>query len=203
VRLISPPPWWALLIVTSVALSVTAHAQQSAPRPDSTPKLGLSASSAFNVHAGVGQMKHAALGTEVGGALDLGSIGSRRVRLAVGIDYLGVSIDRRDSLGVRERGRGYVFTASADVAAIPSLTHRVAPYAGAGFGVDAVGTTISNEQVGALYNTNVFNVHGQVGLLYRVTPSGRVSIEARATGARVVRRVGVRLGYTLFYNQLR
>ena len=155
------------------------------------------------MHAGAGQIKHATLGAEVGAALDLGHIASRRVRVSVGIDYLGMSIDRPDSLGVRERGHGYVFTAFADVNVAPSLVRRVVPYAGAGFGIDAVGTTISNEQIGALYNTNVFDVHAQLGVLYRATPNAGFSLEARATGARVVRRVGVRLGYTIFYNELR
>ena len=191
------------LAVLSTALSPALGAQQPATRPDSTPRLGLGASSAINVHVGVGQVKHATLGVEVGGALDIGSIGARRVRLSIGIDYLGMVIDRPDSLGVRERGDGYVFTAFSDVTFIPALTARLTPYVGVGVGVDAVGTTISNEQVGALYNTNVFDVHGQVGALYRLTPNGRLSLEARATGARVVRRVGVRLGYTFFYNQLR
>ena len=164
--------------------------------------LGLGASSALGFHVGVGQVKHASLGTEVGGAIDLGYLGNPRIRLSVGVDYLGMSIDRPDSLGVRERGTGYVFTAFADVTVIPSLSHRVSPYGGVGFGVDAVGTTISNEQIGALYNTNVFDLHAQLGALYRVTPRGYISVEARATGARVVRRLGMRVGYSWLYNQL-
>lgn len=164
--------------------------------------LGLGASSAFGFHAGVGQIKYASLGTEVGGALDLGYLGNRRLRFSVGLDYLGMSIDRPDSLGVRESGTGYVFTAFADVNVIPSLSRRVSPYGGMGFGIDAVGTTISNEQIGALYNTNVFDLHAQIGALYRVAPRGYVSLEARATGARVVRRLGIRLGYSFLYNQL-
>jgi hypothetical protein len=195
--------WPVLLAVVSAVLPVVVRAQQPQSRPDSTPRLGLGASSAINFHAGVGQVKHATLGAEVGGALDIGSIGARRIRLSLGIDYLGMVIDRPDSLGVRDRGHGYVFTAFGDVTFIPSLTRRLTPYVGAGFGIDAVGTTISNEQVGALYNTNVFDVHGQAGAMYRLTPSGHLSLEVRGTGARVVRRVGVRLGYTLFYNQLR
>ena len=192
-----------LLVIVVGVLPLASRAQQPQARPDSTPQLGLGASSAINFHAGVGQIKHATLGVEVGGALDIGFIGTRRVRLSVGIDYLGMVIDRPDSLGVRERGNGYVFTAFTDVSFIPALTRRLTPYAGAGFGVDAVGATISNEQVGALYNTNVFDLHAQVGALYRLTPNGHLSLEARGTGARVVRRVGVRLGYTWFYNQLR
>lgn len=147
-------------------------------------------------------MKHAALGTEVGGALDIGWIGSRHVRLSVGVDYLALTIDRPDSLGFREKGDGYVFTAFADVTVIPSLARRVTPFAGLGFGVDAVGTTISNEQIGALYNTNVLDLHAQLGGFFRMTPRGRLRVEIRATGARVVRRVGARVGYTWFYNGL-
>jgi len=164
--------------------------------------MGLGASSALTAHVGVGQIKHATLGTEVGAALDLGSIASKRVRFSLGVDYLAMTIDRPDSLGFREKGAGYVFTAFADLSVIPSLRRRVSPYGGVGFGVDAVGTTISNEQIGALYNTNVLDVHGQLGAFYRLTPHTRLSIEARATGARVVRRIGVRLGYTWLYNGL-
>ena len=190
--------WSAALFVVLIGGSPAAHAQQV----DSTPQLGLGASSALNVHVGVGQIKHATLGPEVGGSLDLGWVGTRHARLSVGVDYLSMIIDRPDSLGIRERGGGYVLTAFADVTMIGSLARRFAPYAGVGFGVDAVGTSISNQQIGAIYNTNVFDLHAQLGTFVRVTPSGRVAIEARVTGARVVRRFGVRLGYTWFYNQL-
>jgi hypothetical protein len=185
----------------AILAGVTATAT-NAQQVDSTPRLGLGASSAITVHAGVGQIKHASLGPEAGGALDIGWIGRRTVRLSVGIDYLSMMIDRPDSLGVRERGDGYVFTAFADVSWFPSLARRVSPYGGLGFGIDAVGTAISNEQIGAIYNTNVFDLHAYAGALFRVTPRGNISLEVRGTGARVVRRVGVRLGYVWFYNQL-
>ena len=188
----------ATLFVVLVGASSAAHAQQV----DSTPRLGLGASSALGFHVGVGQIKHATLGPEVGGSLDLGSLGTRRARLSVGVDYLSMTIERSDSLGVRERGGAYVLTAFADVTMLASLGRRIAPYGGVGFGVDAVGTSISNEQIGALYNTNVFDLHAQLGTFVRVTRSGRLAVEARVTGARVVRRFGVRLGYTWFYNQL-
>jgi hypothetical protein len=189
---------WAVFVIAAAAPPAGVQAQ----RADSLPQLGLGASSAIMVHAGVGQIKHASLGTEVGGTLDLGWLGSRHVRLGVGVDYLAMQIDRPDSLGVRERGDGYVFTAFADVTLIPSLSRRLTPYAGVGVGVDAVGTQISNEQIGALYNTNVFDLHAQLGALYRVTPRGHLTMEVRGTGARVVRRIGVRVGYAWFYNQL-
>jgi hypothetical protein len=190
--------WSAALFVVLSGASSAAHAQQV----DSTPQLGLGASSALGVHVGVGQIKHATLGPEVGGSLDLGWLGTRRARLSVGVDYLSMIIDRPDSLGIRERGGGYVLTAFADVTMLGSLARRFLPYAGVGFGVDAVGTSISNQQIGAIYNTNVFDLHAQLGTFVRVTPNGRVAVEARVTGARVVRRFGVRLGYTWFYNQL-
>ena len=193
-------PFFTILIVAAV--SAGGPAVLSAQRADSTAQLGLGASSAIQMHVGVGQIKHAALGPEFGAALDLGFIGTPRVRVGVGIDYLAMVIDRPDSLGVRERGNGYVFTVFADVTLLPSLRRRVSPYGGVGFGVDAVGTTISNEQIGSLYNTNVFDLHAQAGALFRVASRGYVSLEARATGARVVRRLGVRLGYAWFYNQL-
>jgi hypothetical protein len=188
----------ALLAILVGAMPTAARAQQV----DSEPQLGLGASSALTLHVGVGQMKHASLGTELGGSLDLGWVATRRVRLSVGVDYLAMTIDRADSLGVRERGDGYVFTAFADVNAFSSLARRLSAYGGVGFGVDAIGTQISNEQIGAIYNTNVFDLHAQVAALYRVTPRGHLTIEARATGARIVRRVGVRIGYAWFYNQL-
>jgi hypothetical protein len=194
----------ACLLAVAALLPTLAVAQQvdSVARKDSTPRLGLGASSALTVHSGVGQIKHAALGIESGAALDLGWIGSRKVRLSVGVDYLSMTIDRPDSLGLRESGGGYVFTAFTDVTLLPSLSRRLSPYGGVGFGVDAVGTTVSNEQIGAMYNTNVLDVHAQVGTLYRITPRGRLQLEVRGTGARVVRRVSVRLGYTWLYNGL-
>jgi hypothetical protein len=193
-----------LVSVAAVAMVIVfAPACVAAQTVDTMPpQLGIGASSAIMVHAGVGQIKHASLGRELGATLDVGYVGTKRVRLSVGLDYLAMTIDRPDSLNVRERGNGYVFTAFTDVTYIPSLAHRIVPYGGVGFGVDAVGTTISNEQVGAIYNTNVFDLHAQVGALYHVTPRSFVLLEARGTGARVVRRVSARLGYAWFFNQL-
>ena len=193
----------ASLVASAIALLVLSTQSSGAQQPDSTPRLGLGASSALSVHAGLGQFKHAALGPDIGAALDLGWIGSRFVRLSVGVDYLSTTIDRPDSLGVRERGSGYVFTAFADVNAMGPIRRRFTPYGGVGFGVDAVGTTIANEQVGGLYNTNVLDVHAQLGTLIRLTPRGRLRAEARVTGARVVRRYSVRVGYTWLFNGLR
>jgi hypothetical protein len=187
----------------AVAVLLVPCGATRAQQPDSTPRLGLGASSAVSVHAGLGRFKHASLGPEVGGVLDLGWIGSRLVRFSVGIDYLATTIDRADTLGIRARGSAYVFTGFADVNAMAPVARRFSPYGGVGFGVDAVGTTISNEQIGAIYNTNVFDLHAQLGTLIRLTPQGRLRAEARVTGARVVRRYGLRLGYTWLFNTLR
>jgi hypothetical protein len=123
--------------------------------------------------------------------------------LSVGLEYLATTIDRDDSLGVRQTGGGYVFSAFSDVNVIGPILRRITPYVGAGVGVDAVGTTIQNEHIGAIYNTNVFDVHAQIGALVRVSPAGRLSLEVRGTGARVVRRLGMRVGYTWLYNEFR
>ena len=187
-----------VLLALVAFMPALAYAQQA----DSTPRLGLGASSAVSAHVGVGQFKHASLGTDVGVRLDLGYFGRKRVRFLVGVDYLMTHIDRTDSLGTRESGSGYVFTGVAEANVMTSLARVVAPYAGAGVGVDAVGTTISNEQIGRLYNTNVFDVHAQVGAYFRLSERSRLQAEVRGTGARVVRRFAARLGYTWFYNGL-
>jgi hypothetical protein len=187
-----------IVAVFAVSIPCSARAQQV----DSIPKLGLGASSAVTVQLGVGQFKHASLGPELGLRLDLGYFGSRWARFLVGVDYLSTTIDRVDTLGTRERGSGYVFTAVAEANFVTSLARRVSPYAGVGVGVDAVGTTISNEQIGAIYNTNVFDLHAQAGAYFRLSQRGRLQAEARGTGARVVRRYALRLGYTWLYNGL-
>ena len=184
------------------ALIAGIPAAVGAQQVDSTPKLGLGASSAVSASVGVGKFKHASLGPEVGVRLDLGYFGLKRVRFLVGVDYLAAHIDRTDSLGTRQSGGAYVFTGVAEANVMTSLSRRVAPYAGAGVGVDAVGTTISSEQIGRLYNTNVFDVHAQLGAYFRLSERGRLQAEVRGTGARVVRRFGARLGYTWFYNGL-
>lgn len=185
-----------------VALLACVPAIVGAQQVDSTPRLGLGASSAVSAFVGVGQFKHASLGTDAGARLDLGYFGSRRVRFLVGVDYLATHIDRTDSLGTRASGSGYVFTGVAEANVITSLARRVSPYAGAGVGVDAVGSTISNEQIARLYNTNVFDVHAQLGAYFRLSEHGRLQAEVRGTGARVVRRFSARLGYTWLYNGL-
>jgi hypothetical protein len=187
-----------MLFALLACITAVAHGQQA----DSTPRLGLGASSAVSAYVGVGQFKHASLGPETGVRLDLGYFGVKRVRFTVGVDYLATHIDRADSLGERQRGTGYVFTGVAEANVITSLARRVAPYVGAGVGVDAVGTTISNEQIGRLYNTNVFDVHSQGGAYFRFSKRGRLQAEVRGTGARVVRRFSARLGYTWLYNGL-
>lgn len=192
----------AVRCVAALVACVVAPQHLRAQQADSTPQLGLGAASALSLHLGASQFKHASLGTEIGGALDLGWIGSRRVRISVGLDYLVTQIHRPDSLEIVERGSGYVFTAFADVNAHLPLMRRVSPYGGVGFGVDAVGTSISNQQVGFLYNTNVFNLHAQAGSLLYLTPHTRLQVEARVTGARIVRRYGVRVGYVWLFNGL-
>ena len=189
----------AAIAIGMTSAGTAAHAQQA----DSTPRLGLGASSALNIHVGAGQFKHASLGRELGAALDLGWIASRHLRVSVGIDYLSTTIDRVDTLGVQARGSAYIFTGFADLTAMGPIRRRFTPYGGVGLGVDAVGTTIANEQIGALYNTNVFDLHAQLGTLIRLTPRGRLRTEVRVTGARVVRRYSVRVGYTWLFNGLR
>jgi hypothetical protein len=184
-------------LTLALVLVVSSHAGAQSDRP---PRLGLGASSAFGLFTGAGVFPYASLGPQLGATLDLGWIGSKRVRFSLGADYLKTTIDRTDSLGVRETGNGYVFSALADVNVMGSLANRVTPYVGVGAGVDAVGTTIQNAEIGAIYNTNVFDLHAQVGALVRVAPRGRLNVELRGTAARVVRRVGVRVGYTWLYN---
>ena len=179
---------------------VLAVSSQAGAQGDRPPQLGLGASSAFGLFTGAGVFRYASLGPQLGATLDLGWIGSKRVRFSLGADYLKTTIDRTDSLGVRETGKGYVFSALADVNVMGSLANRVTPYVGVGAGVDAVGTTIQNPEIGAIYNTNVFDVHAQIGALLRVAPRGRLNVELRGTAARVVGRVGVRVGYTWVYN---
>src|SRR5687767_703740 len=174
-----------------------------AQRVDAPPQLGLGASSALTVYTGAGVFPYASLGPQAGAVLGIGWLGSRNLRLSVGVDYLATTIDRTDTLGVRQTGRGYVFSALADMTLLGPIGRPATPYVGVGFGVDAVGTTIQNEQIGAIYNTNVFDVHAQIGTLVRITRRGRLTLEARGTGARVVRRFAVRVGYTWLYNELR
>ena len=174
-----------------------------AQRVEAPPQLGLGASSALTVYTGAGIFPYSALGPQVGAMLDIGWIGSRNLRLSVGVDYLSTTIDRTDTLGIRQTGRGYVFSGLADLTLLGPVGRRVTPYVGAGFGVDAVGTSIRSEQIGAIYNTNVFDVHAQVGTFVRIARQGRLMLEARGTGARVVRRFAVRMGYAWFYNELR
>ena len=57
------------------------------------------------------------------------------------------TIDRADSLGVQQRGRGYVFSALTDVTAMSSLERVVAPYVGLGIGVDAVIDAVLGEDI--------------------------------------------------------
>ncbi len=79
---------------------------------------------------------------------------------------------------------------------------RVIPYLGAGVGVHALTSSIGTVTLDRRYNTNVFGVVATAGSRIRFRGNRVLRIEARAVGAKNVRRVGIHVGMGLLFNDL-
>jgi len=78
---------------------------------------------------------HGRRGHELGADLDIGSIISPKLRLAVGLNYFHADIDRRDHLGDPVDGTFHDFSVHAEASYEIARIGRLGPYVGAGMGV--------------------------------------------------------------------
>jgi hypothetical protein len=141
---------------------------------------------------------HGTHGHELGADLDIGSIFSPRLRLAVGLNYFHADIDRRDHLGQPVDGTFHDFSVHAEASYEIVRIGRLGPYVGAGLGVHWRGSDINNDvdNTARLYKGAVVGGDFFGGTTFALTQSRRYSLyaEARRVEAQNVGRSLARLG---------
>jgi hypothetical protein len=141
---------------------------------------------------------HGRHGHELGADLDIGSIFSPRLRLAVGLNYFHADIDRRDHLGQPVDGTFHDFSVHAEASYEIIRIGRLGPYVGAGVGVHWRGSDINDDidNTARLYKGAVLGGDFFGGTTFALTQSRRYSLyaEARRVEAQNVERSLARLG---------
>jgi len=141
---------------------------------------------------------HGTHGHELGADLDIGSIFSPRLRLAVGLNYFHADIDRRDHLGQPVDGTFHDFSVHAEASYEIVRIGRLGPYVGAGVGVHWRGSDINNDidNTARLYKGAVVGGDFFGGTTFALSQSQRYSLyaEARRVEAQNVGRSLARLG---------
>jgi len=141
---------------------------------------------------------HGTHGHELGADLDIGSIFSPGLRLAVGLNYFHADIDRRNHLGAPVDGTFHDFSVHAEASYEILRIGRLGPYVGAGLGVHWRGSDIDNDidNTARLYRGAVIGGDFFGGTTFALTQSRRYSLyaEARRVEAQNVGRSLARLG---------
>jgi hypothetical protein len=173
-----------------VAAAPRAHAQEQERAHLGVDRFGSFLSWAWTDHG-----RH---GHELGADLDIGSIISPKLRLAVGLNYFHADIDRRDHLGDPVDGTFHDFSVHAEASYEIIRIGRLGPYVGAGVGVHWRGSSIDNDidNTARLYKGAVVGGDFFGGTTFALTQSRRYSLyaEARRVAAQNVGRSLARLG---------
>jgi hypothetical protein len=178
----------AAALLTAVA--PRAHAQEQERAHLGVDRLGSFLSWAWTDHG-----RH---GHELGADLDIGSIFTPRLRLAVGLNYFHADIDRRNHLGEPVDGTFHDFSVHAEASYELIRIGRLGPYVGAGVGVHWRGSDITDDidNTARLYKGAVLGGDFFGGTTFALTQSRRYSLyaEARRVEAQNVERSLARLG---------
>jgi hypothetical protein len=141
---------------------------------------------------------HGAHGHEFGADVDIGSVISPKLRLAVGLNYFHADVDRRNHLGNPVGGTFHDFSLHAEASYEILRISRFGPYVGAGLGVHWRGSSIDNDidDTANLYKGAVVGGDFFGGTTFALTQSRRYSLyaEARRVEAKNVERSLARLG---------
>lgn len=167
---------------------------RSARAQDSTRAgLGIDRVGTYVSYTWMPRAKH---GWELGGDIDLGSIGPR-ARLLLGADYYSADVNVVGPLGTPLTGGFHDFAISTELRVRLFQAGRVAPFAGAGAGVHFLGNDIGGDPA---YAHRFTGVEGGAqffgGTEVAVTRDGGIAAygELRRLEARAVSRTTVRLG---------
>ncbi|MFN8581240.1 MAG: hypothetical protein U0163_09730 [Gemmatimonadaceae bacterium] len=143
--------------------------------------LGLAESGGMGVLLGAGEATHHLRGVEVGGSLDLGWIGSPRLRLVGDVAWFGGRL-RSFVTQDDKTYRSNVFDLAGTVAVQlhgGSLKARTAPFVSAGVAVHALSSSFGSLPLDLRYNANRFGLMGAVGV-NQWLGSGRQSLRFEA-----------------------
>jgi opacity protein-like surface antigen len=167
-----------------------AHAQEGEHAHLGVDRLGSFLSWAWTDH---GQHGH-----ELGADLDIGSIFTPKLRLAVGLNYFRADIDRRDHFDDPVDGTFHDFSLHAEASYEIVRIGRLSPYVGAGVGVHWRGSDINDDvdNTARLYKGAVVGGDFFGGATFALTKSRRFSLyaEGRRVEAPNVERTLARLG---------
>jgi hypothetical protein len=185
--------------LSTLTLAVAAMLVVAAPRAHAQEQerahLGVDRFGSFLSWAWTDHGRH---GHELGADLDIGSIISPKLRLAVGLNYFHADIDRRDHLGDPVDGTFHDFSVHAEASYEIIRIGRLGPYVGAGVGVHWRGSSIDNDidNTARLYKGAVAGGDFFGGTTFALTQSRRYSLyaEARRVEAQNVGRSLARLG---------
>lgn len=177
-------------IAAQLVFAPRAHAQEEEHAHLGVDRLGSFLSWAWTDHAKSGH--------EIGADLDIGSVFSPKLRLAVGLNYFHADIDRRDHLGDPITGTFHDFSVHAEASYEIARIDRFGPYLGAGVGVHWRGSHIDPDidDTGRLYRGAVVGADFFGGTTFALSTSRRYSLyaEARRVEAQHVERTLARLG---------
>ncbi|MEO8880494.1 MAG: hypothetical protein ABI446_08855 [Gemmatimonadaceae bacterium] len=141
---------------------------------------------------------HGKQGHEFGADLDIGSIFSPRLRLAVGLNYFKANIDRQDHLGHPIDGTFHDVSVHAEASYEVLRVGPWGPYVGAGVGVHWRGSDITDDidDTARLYKGAVIGGDFFGGTTFALSKSRRYSLyaEARRVEAQNVDRTLARIG---------
>jgi hypothetical protein len=182
----------AVAIAAAVTLATSrARAQEQAEHAH----LGVDRLGSFLSWAWTDHGRH---GHEFGADVDIGSVFTPRLRLAVGLNYFHADIDRRNHLGNPVDGTFHDFSVHAEGSYEIVRIGRFGPYLGAGVGVHFRGSHINNDidDISRLYKGAVVGGDFFGGTTFALSPSRRYSLyaEARRVEAQNVERSLARLG---------
>ncbi len=141
---------------------------------------------------------HGRRGHEFGADLDIGSVFSPKLRLALGLNYFRANIDRRDHLGDPVVGTFHDFSVHGEASYEILRAGPLGPYVGAGVGVHWRGSHIDDDvdDTGALYRGAVAGADLFGGTTIALSASRRYSlyVEGRRVEAKHVERSLARVG---------
>lgn len=184
--------------VTTLALAIAmlaAGAPRARAQEQERAHLGVDRLGSFLSWAWTDHGRH---GHEFGADVDIGSIISPKLRLAVGLNYFHADIDRRNHLGDPVDGTFHDFSMHAEASYEILRIGRLGPYAGAGVGVHWRGSSIDNDidNTSRLFKGAVVGGDFFGGTTFALTKSRRYSLyaEARRVEAQNVERTLARLG---------
>jgi hypothetical protein len=184
------PSTLAFALVAALAVTPRARAQEQEHAHLGVDRFGSFLSWAWT--------DHGTQGHEFGADVDIGSIISPSLRLAVGLNYFKANIDRRNHLGNPVDGTFHDFSVHAEANYEILRIGRLGPYVGAGVGVHWRGSSIDNDidNTSRLYKGAVLGADFFGGTTFALTQSRRYSLyaEARRVEAQHVERSLARVG---------